>query len=291
MQWISCFLMGGLGNQLFQIFAVIAYAKRHKCNFVFKYSKELRTGILRYTFWDSFLKELLQYTTYESNNSLIAPYIDNFPRFNECGFHYKPLPYKENVDYLSLFGYFQSYKYFVDYWDDIKTMIKLQSTQQTIYNNNKTLLDDKYTISMHFRLGDYKDKQQFHPIMKETYYISALNTIVNKLENSNKNIQVLYFCEQEDINTVNLMIQTIQFAHKKLDFIRVNDELCDWQQMILMSCCNSNIIANSSFSWWGAFMNENNEKIVCYPSTWFGKKFGNNSMNDLFPPSWQKINC
>jgi len=61
--------------------------------------------------------------------------------------------------------------------------------------------------------------------------------------------------------------------------------------MILMSCCNSNIIANSSFSWWGAFMNENNEKIVCYPSTWFGKNFGNNSMNDLFPPSWQKINC
>lgn len=291
MQWVSCCLMGGLGNQLFQIFAVIAYAKKYKCNFVFKYSKELHTGMLRYTFWDSFLKDLLQYTTYESNNSLIAAYIDNFPRFNESGFHYKPLPYKENVDYLSLFGYFQSYKYFIDYWEDIKTMIKLQSTQQTIYNNNKTLLDDKYTISMHFRLGDYKDKQQFHPIMKETYYISALNNIVNKLENSNKNIQVLYFCEQEDINTVNLMVQTIQFAHKKINFVRVNDDLCDWQQMVLMSCCNSNIIANSSFSWWGAFMNENSDKIVCYPSTWFGKKFGTKNMNDLFPPSWQKINC
>lgn len=291
MQYVSCYLMGGLGNQLFQIFAVIAYAKKHKCNFVFKYSKELRTGILRYTFWDSFLKELLQYTTYESNNSLIAPYIDNFPKFNESGFHYNEIPYKENVDYLSLFGYFQSYKYFVDYWNDIKTMIKLPSIQQTIYNNNKTLLDDKYNISMHFRLGDYKDKQQFHPIMKETYYISALNTIDNKLQNSNKNIQVLYFCEQEDLKTVNLMIQTIQFAHKKINFVRVNDDLCDWQQMILMSCCNSNIIANSSFSWWGAFMNENSDKIVCYPSTWFGRDYGNKNMNDLFPPSWQKINC
>lgn len=291
MQWVSCCLMGGLGNQLFQIFAVVAYAKKHKCNFVFKYSKELHTGIMRYTFWDSFLKELLQYTTYKSYNSLISQYIDEFPRYNEPSFHYTPLPYKENVDYLTLFGYFQSYKYFQEYWDDIKTMIKLQSQQQTIYNDNKLIIDDKYNISMHFRLGDYKNKQQYHPLMKETYYVSALNSIINNMENLNKNIQVLYFCEQEDINIVDIMVQTIQFAHKNIDFVRVDDSLCDWQQMLLMSCCDSNIIANSSFSWWGAYMNDNPDKIVCYPSVWFGKDYGNKNMNDLFPPSWQKINC
>lgn len=293
MLWISCFLMGGLGNQLFQIFAVIAYAKKHNCQFVFKYSKELRIGILRYTFWDTFLKGLLQYTTHDSNNSLIAPYIDSFPRYNEIGFHYKTLPCNENLDYLSLFGYFQSYKYFQEYWDDIKSMICLSEQQKIILDNNCHFVDNNfYNISMHFRLGDYKSKQDFHPIMTEIYYITALSTIVHKIHSNNaKKIRVLYFCEKEDLDIVNLMIQTIQVTHKTIDFVRVGDSLCDWQQMLLMSVCDSNIIANSSFSWWGAYMNENNEKIVCYPSIWFGKKAGYGSVSDLFPPLWQKINC
>ena len=55
-----------------------------------------------------------------------------------------------------------------------------------------------------------------------------------------------------------------------------------------MSSCNHNIIANSSFSWWGAYSNSNSEKIVCYPSVWFGPQC-NNSTQDLFPENWNKI--
>lgn len=55
-----------------------------------------------------------------------------------------------------------------------------------------------------------------------------------------------------------------------------------------MSLCNHNIIANSTFSWWGAYFNINPEKIVCYPNVWFGSEC-NNSTQDLFPKNWVKI--
>ena len=55
-----------------------------------------------------------------------------------------------------------------------------------------------------------------------------------------------------------------------------------------MSCCENNIIANSSFSWWGAYLNRNDKQIVCYPDIWFGKKMNNNT-KDLCPPEWNKI--
>jgi hypothetical protein len=72
-------------------------------------------------------------------------------------------------------------------------------------------------------------------------------------------------------------------------FEQADNNLDDWEQMILMSLCQHNIIANSTFSWWGAYFNNNPNKIVCYPETWFGKKARHN-IKDLFLSDWKMIN-
>ena len=71
-------------------------------------------------------------------------------------------------------------------------------------------------------------------------------------------------------------------------FIQCSYSVNDYEQLLLMSLCHHNIIANSTFSWWGAYFNSNPEKVDCYPSTWFGAKC-NHSSRDLFPDNWVKI--
>jgi len=67
------------------------------------------------------------------------------------------------------------------------------------------------------------------------------------------------------------------------------EKMADWEEMVLMSCCHDHIISNSSFSWWGAYLNPSPTKRVVYPSTWFGPALTDHHTHDLCPPDWVRM--
>ena len=295
---ISIHLMGGLGNQLFQIFTTIAYGINEKVKIVFPYSEVLTTGINRPTYWNSLLLRLKPFTADDKNKNPTNEEIYSWSLIRESGFSYNKIPkIPESVNIL-LYGYWQSYKYFDSVKDTIFRWIKLDEIRKTVYNEYSNYFQNSEynVISMHFRLGDYKKNPDCHPILPKEYYYNSLQYIKEKQNNINNNIttKVLYFCEAEDNETVLEIIGYLQMLFEDTDFIKVDDTIPDWKQMLLMSLCNNNIIANSSFSWWGAYLNTDTLKIVCYPDIWFGPKILNGIyhiefVKDMYPSDWIRI--
>ena len=279
MSFVSCYLMGGLGNQLFQIFATFSAAIEANILVVFQYSEVLNVGKSRPTYWDSFLVGLKPFTT-------IAINVYSAPRVAEEGFEYKPIVLPTPTP-CYLFGYFQSYKYFERHFDRIIGFIRLREKQAEVVRKTQVLSDSITTVSMHFRLGDYMSLQDHHPVMPVTYYANALKHVVDK--QMKDNFRVVYFNEKDDQETVNISIAVLSRMFPNVEFVKADLEQ-DWEQMLLMSVCKHNIIANSSFSWWGAYFNNNPDKIVCYPEVWFGPKSAHKNVGDLFPSGWHKGN-
>ena len=285
---LSCKLMGGLGNQLFQIFATISLALTTKKIFLFPYSDTLTTGITRRTYWYTLLDKLFNNTTW-SRPDVDNPHIFSLPEIGETGFEHDELvAIRVNLEKnpACLHGYFQSYKYFEKHYETIIQLIGLRAKQEDIRDKTTLLHGGTPTVSLHFRLGDYVSKQSHHPIMSIKYYIGALTHIIDQV--GSDTFRVIYFGEKDDETTIKICIQILTKKFPHLEFIKPDLEE-DWEQMLLMSCCTHNVIANSSFSWWGAYFNANPEKIVCYPSIWFGPAMRNHNTKDLCQPSWQRI--
>ena len=198
-------LMGGLGNQLFQIITLMAYSK--KCNQPFLLKKvDSLSGqyVTRNVYWDTLLKKL--------NNHLVnAPKCDTYPVLREKSFSYEELPVR-NTD-TKLFGYFQSYKYFDEHGKDIFNFLDFEEYKKvlaTTYN--------KEFISMHFRVGDYVKLQHAHPLMSYNYYCNAIEHIIK--ETNKDDWTILYFCEEADIKYVLDKINKIQKRFPNIKFER-----------------------------------------------------------------------
>lgn len=280
---LTCNLMGGLGNQIFQIFATISYAIKSKNRFQFLNLTTLGAGstTVRYTFWESFFSNMKPF--------LISELPQPIHVIREKGFPYNELSVREMVNRnVMIYGYFQSYKYFQENYAMIYRILNIDKMKNDIVNNLN--LSSEYlenTVSMHFRIGDYKKIQDFHPLATYDFYERSL--LYMQISKPNSNFTVLYFCEDCDIDDVLIIINKLTTNYPMYTFTRGTNTLEDWQQMLLMSCCHHNIIANSSFSWWSAYLNLNKDKIVCYPSVWFGK-VANNDTRDLCPPDWIRVN-
>ena len=290
---ITIDIVGGLGNQLFKIFTTIAYSLEYNKPFFFEYKEFI---LNRHTYWNSFLRRLKIFTTALNHNK---EHYFNALRKNNVIIHneHKTYEYIEIPNYLDktvfLKGYFQSYRYFEKYKEKIFNIIGIEKYQEEIKNQFIHYFDhDSVTISMHFRLGDYKNLPNFHPIIPISYYEKSILDISIKLGKQTK-YKILYFCEEEDNTIVSDYIKTIKqnIYMDNIEFIKVDDTIDDWIQVIIMSICQHNIIANSTFSWWGAYFGNTQNRLIYYPDIWFGPALQQLQTSQMFPITWQKIDC
>lgn len=298
---ITVLINGGLGNQLFQVFAALATAIRNNDTCYFLCTLRDATG-KRGTYWNTLFHNLKPMTVI-ANTTNVQRFMQ-LPAHKEPAFSYTKLPSNtaENSMPLKLVGYFQSHKYFADVQDAVyekMQLLKQQKQIRSMFAESTWFSCGVVTIAMHFRIGDYKHIQDAHPILPLEYYKQALTHLIHNVSSSEINktphpvkFNVLIFnqlCDNEVVTEHMCDLKNVPEFARLCRFYKVQDMFDDWKQMLLMSTCDHNIIANSTFSWWGAYLNQNPDRMVCYPSTWFGPALKNHNTRDLFPTNWIKI--
>lgn len=252
---ISSHLQGGLGNQMFQIAAAHALALRNGTESCFDlagcYTPLQGNPSTKYK--NNILSKITQ--------ANITYHRDVYYEPNFC---YNELPNKKS---LIISGYFQSEKYFNDYKKEIIDLFDL-SPSPNVSDYLFGFVNMKYpTTAVHVRRGDYLKNPDFHPVCSVEYYKKAMNDIGK----SN------FIFVSDDMEWVKE-----NFKDANIWYSNFTDEISDFK---LMSLCDNNIISNSSFSWWAAYLNKNESKKVIAPKKWFGPK-GPQDTQDIIPSEW-----
>lgn len=259
--YITCNLLGpgnpggepnfGLGNMLFQIATLSSLAKDNNAIATFPNIEQPEYG----NYSTSLLDKI--YTKHPNINLINNP---------ESPFGYHDLKYIPNSIYK---GYFQSEKYFKHNRDYILNLFKNQSLISQVQKLYPNISNN--SISLHIRRGDYVNLSELHPLQTIDYYNQAIETI-----GPYRNLFVfsddIEWCKQ------NLTYENMTFVENQTDVF----------DLVAMSLCSNNIIANSTFSWWGAWLNENPNKVVIAPKNWFGTK-RNLDESNIIPETWIKI--
>jgi hypothetical protein len=191
---------------------------------------------------------------------------------NEIGFD--PLLDKMSSP-ASIQGYFQSYKYFTSFSEDVN-VIKLKNPSSWYLQMEKNVANKEFT-SLHVRRGDYRNHSETFGLLSVNYYVEAIRSLSQQGE-----LHKLYIFS-DDIHAAREMLNFIVPAESV--WIDPPAESNPVESLMLMSLASSNIIANSTYSWWGATLNIRKSAVIA-PSKWF------RSMKDpafLYPPEWKLI--
>jgi hypothetical protein len=273
MYTVSIEYCGGLGNQLFQLFTAMSYAFDTGRRVLLKYADESPSITPRQTYWRSFLDAFKDFGDPSPNSVHIYENSRN-------EFQYANIQNPQSN--VKLLGYFQSYKYFIHNFDriyrDLKIDSKICSVESEFENSYLSRQNAQTIVSVHFRLGDYKRLQQHHPLLPATYYEDAIKLIHMRCTGD---IKFLCFCEEEDMEYVEKMCIELGLKNYQL----VGKDVEDWKQMLMMSLCDWNIIANSTFSWWGAMFKGPANDNVIYPARWFHRE----TSVDLALHNWIRV--
>ncbi len=290
-------IFGGLGNQMFQYaFArslSIKYNRRliidktyfNKENYPFNlhpkyYPYKLNLYNTNNEFISSniskYIKNVRRKRIYSIANPIVShsffrQYIPEY--FNQRNFSFKNTK-KSKIAFID--GYWQKFKIVEEYKNDISKNLTLKD--ENISELNKKIINrisSTNSVSVHFRRGDYISNPKFlanYEICSLKYYKSAMDYI-KKIVND-----AVFYIFSDDINWVK---KNMNFEYS-IVFIDNNEP--DHEHQYLMSQCKHNIIANSSFSWWGAWLNKNPDKIVIAPAKWFRSE---DRKDDIYyPKSW-----
>ena len=253
MNTVSTRLMGGLGNMMFQISAAFAVSLRDEKDFICN-TENMMTPHKSYDYYSNNIFRKIKFSSK----------FENFEVINEQGFNYHKIP--STVGNAKLNGYFQSEKYFIDFKKEILNLFEIdQDTESYLSEKYQKILNNN-TCSIHVRRGDYINLPNHHPTQSMDYYKNAIKMI---------GMEKSYLIFSDDIEWCKL---NFDFLENKI-FVNGNT---DFQDLYLMSKCNDNIIANSTFSWWGAWLNQNPNKKVIAPKIWFGNFYSNFNTNDLY---------
>lgn len=269
-------LVGGLGNQIFILFAGLAYCMKYNKKYKIFYEK-VGDSIHDLNNFDIFIFDNLRNNIVEETKKDIRKYQDPYGKYNE-------IPYIHED--FELNGYYQSELYFKDYYNKIMNLLKLPKQEIK-----------KDTISLHFRYGDFNIHKHVFPVLDINYYINCLNYFVNN--HPEKKYNILYFYDKRnegDISHINNIIKELKniFEPYGYTFEERPNNLQDYEELFLMSSCENNIIANSTFSWWSAYLNMNPNKIILHPNIfirWEVKDVYPKTSSDSSPssPKWIEI--
>jgi hypothetical protein len=258
---ITCKLMGGLGNQLFQVATTLSVAWEYGDTAVFDlngHKKNALQGNGARDYRDTIYRHLIDRKIWWSRH-----------RYKEKGHQYQPIPYRENI---KLDGYFQSEKYFIKYRDRLlETFSPTDAIRDRIMAEYGDLLS-RPNCAIHIRRGDYHKFPKHHPVCSTEYYHRAIASF-------DRDMIFPIFSDDLDWCKAN-------FTDRRLIFIDRQDEIFD---LYLMSMCQHQIIANSSFSWWGSWLNPHPDKRIIAPQTWFGPALKHLNTDDLYTTAMVRI--
>jgi len=292
-------LRGGLGNQLFQYAAGKSLALYHNTDLKLDlyYYKKNRARKLELDNFNIPIElasrdEVHQFT---GSNPIIR-YLNKRENYLRCPSVFSQPHYHFFSDFFSLpsniylSGYFQSEKYF----NQIRSnLLSWYTPKKALDNANENLISEIKaceSVALHVRRGDYAKGEytSFFGTLSDGYYESSIRKIKEKIKNP------IFFVFSDDIDWCrkNPLLENAVF-------ISHNKGMDSHKDLILMSHCKHNIIANSTFSWWGAWLNQNPEKLVIAPEVWFRKKYydGKTSVYpsriyntmDLIPQEWVRL--
>jgi hypothetical protein len=279
-------LKGGIGNQLFHYAAAKALATHRGVPLkldVSGYQQDTLRGFELCNFnIDVNLATEAEVARFSQGlpGKVMARLLPHYRRsvYKEQGFHFDT-HFWQSRSTVYLKGYWQSEKYFLSIQEQLRKAFMLQPALiNKVIDLGKKMYSEE-SVAVHIRRGDYTNPavMQVHGILPAAYYTAAVNEVSAKTR-----VECVYiFTDDEAWVRQHLPVAgNYQFVSNVFTSNHYED-------FYLMSCCRHNIIANSSFSWWTAWLNTHPDKIVIGPAEWFKKKVFDTS--DILPQQWIKL--